>query len=122
MYAYSSILAALLQRQKTGRGQHLDISMLESLVEWMNYPLYYAYDGAPPPACAGASHATIYPYGLFPAAMARRCCWGFRTNGNGPPSARCAAAGLASEERFSSNFGAMRRGTSCGSSSRLSPP
>jgi itaconate CoA-transferase len=66
MYAYTNILAALIQRQKTGRGQHLDISMLESLVEWMNYPLYYAFDGASPPARAGASHATIYPYGLFP--------------------------------------------------------
>jgi crotonobetainyl-CoA:carnitine CoA-transferase CaiB-like acyl-CoA transferase len=67
MYAYSSILAALLQRQRTGRGQHLDISMLESLVEWMSYPLYYAFEGAPPPARTGASHATIYPYGPFPA-------------------------------------------------------
>ena len=67
MYAYSSILAALLQRERTGRGQHLDISMLESLVEWMNYPLYYAFEGAPPPARTGASHATIYPYGPFPA-------------------------------------------------------
>jgi crotonobetainyl-CoA:carnitine CoA-transferase CaiB-like acyl-CoA transferase len=67
MYAFSSILAALLQRQKTGRGQHIDISMLESLVEWMSYPLYYAFDGAAPPARTGASHATIYPYGPFPA-------------------------------------------------------
>ncbi|HEX6796066.1 MAG TPA: CaiB/BaiF CoA-transferase family protein [Casimicrobiaceae bacterium] len=67
MYAYSSILAALLQRERTGRGQHLDISMLESLVEWMNYPLYYAFEGAPPPSRTGASHATIYPYGPFPA-------------------------------------------------------
>ena len=67
MYAYSNILAALLQRQRTGRGQHLDISMLESLVEWMSFPLYYAFDGAPPPARSGASHATIYPYGPFPA-------------------------------------------------------
>src|SRR5947199_8760088 len=67
MYAYSSILAALLQRKSTGRGQHLDISMLESLVEWMNYPLYYAFEGAQPPARTGASHATIYPYGPFPA-------------------------------------------------------
>jgi len=67
MYAFSSILAALLARQKTGRGQHLDISMLESLVEWMGYPLYYAMDGASPPARTGASHATIYPYGPFPA-------------------------------------------------------
>ena len=67
MYAYSNILAALLHRQQTGRGQHIDISMLESLVEWMNYPLYYAFDGAPQPARTGASHATIYPYGPFPA-------------------------------------------------------
>ena len=67
MYAYTNILAALLHRQKTGRGQHIDISMLESLVEWVNYPLYYAIDGAPPPARTGASHATIYPYGPFPA-------------------------------------------------------
>ena len=47
MYAYTSILAALLQREQTGRGQHIDISMLESLVEWMGYPLYYAFDGRP---------------------------------------------------------------------------
>ena len=67
MYAYSSILAALLERGRTGRGQHLDVSMLESLVEWMNYPLYYAFEGAPPPSRTGASHATIYPYGPFPA-------------------------------------------------------
>lgn len=67
MYAYSTILAALLHKQRTGRGQHVDISMLESLVEWMNYPLYYAIDGASPPPRAGASHATIYPYGPFPA-------------------------------------------------------
>jgi itaconate CoA-transferase len=67
MYAYSSILAALLQRSKTGKGSRIDVSMLESMVEWMNYPLYYAFDGATPPARTGASHATIYPYGPFPA-------------------------------------------------------
>lgn len=67
MYAYSSILAALLERERTGRGQHLDISMLECLVEWNSYPLYYAYEGAAPPPRTGASHATIYPYGPFPA-------------------------------------------------------
>jgi itaconate CoA-transferase len=67
MYAYSNILAALLERGRTGRGRHLDVSMLESLVEWMSYPLYYAFDGAPQPPRTGASHATIYPYGPFPA-------------------------------------------------------
>ena len=66
MYAYSNILAALLHRAQTGRGQHIDISMLESLAEWMGYPMYYAFEGAPPPARTGASHATIFPYGPFP--------------------------------------------------------
>jgi crotonobetainyl-CoA:carnitine CoA-transferase CaiB-like acyl-CoA transferase len=65
MYAYTNILAALLQRGQTGKGQHIDISMLESLAEWTSYPLYYAFDGAPPPPRTGASHATIYPYGPF---------------------------------------------------------
>ena len=67
MYAYTSILAALLQRGRTGEGAHIDVSMLESLAEWMSYPLYYAFDGAEPPARSGAAHATIYPYGPFPA-------------------------------------------------------
>ena len=66
MYAYSHILAALLQRGKSGRGCSIDVSMLESMVEWMSYPLYYTFAGAPPPARAGAAHATIYPYGPFP--------------------------------------------------------
>jgi len=66
MYAYSSILAALMLRAKTGVGSAIEVSMLESLVEWMGYPLYYAYDGAPPPPRSGAAHSTIYPYGPFP--------------------------------------------------------
>ncbi|MBC5765763.1 CaiB/BaiF CoA transferase family protein [Ramlibacter albus] len=65
MYAYSGILAALMQRGRTGEGSHIDVSMLESLGEWMNYPMYYAYEGAPPPPRTGASHASIYPYGPF---------------------------------------------------------
>jgi len=65
MYAYSNILTALIQRGKTGRGRHIDVSMLEAMTEWMTYPLYYAYNGASPPPRAGAAHATIYPYGPF---------------------------------------------------------
>ncbi|MEU8603312.1 CaiB/BaiF CoA transferase family protein [Streptomyces parvulus] len=67
MYAYSSVLAALLERGRTGLGTHLDVSMLEATVEWMGFPLYYAYDGAEPPPRAGAAHATIHPYGPFTA-------------------------------------------------------
>ena len=46
MYAYSNILAALIARGKTGLGRRIDVSMLESMVEWMSYPMYYAYGGA----------------------------------------------------------------------------
>lgn len=66
MYAYSGILAALMQRSKTGEGSHIDVSMLESLGEWMSYPMYYAFEGAPPPPRTAASHASIQPYGPFP--------------------------------------------------------
>lgn len=63
--AYHSILAALLKRGRTGKGDHIDVSMLEATADWMGYPMYFAYDGAPPPARAGAGHATIFPYGPF---------------------------------------------------------
>jgi itaconate CoA-transferase len=63
--AYNNILAALLARHKTGRGCRLDVSMLESLSEWMSFPMYYAFEGAEPPALSGAEHASIYPYGHF---------------------------------------------------------
>jgi crotonobetainyl-CoA:carnitine CoA-transferase CaiB-like acyl-CoA transferase len=78
MYAYSSILAALLERQRTGRGRRIDISLLEALVEWMSFPLYYAFDGQPPPPRTGASHATIYPYGPFPAGDGRTVMLGLQ--------------------------------------------
>ena len=67
MYAYTNILSALLLRGKTGQGSQIDVSMLEAMGEWMGYPLYYAFEGAPPPPRTGASHASIYPYGPFKA-------------------------------------------------------
>jgi len=67
MYAYSQVLAALLQRAQTGKGTRIGVSMLEALGEWMGFPLYYAYDGADPPPRTGASHATIAPYGPYAA-------------------------------------------------------
>ena len=67
MYAMSSILAALYRRQSEGVGATLDITMFESLGEWMGFPGYFsAYGGEAPPR-SGASHATIVPYGPFKA-------------------------------------------------------
>ena len=65
MYAYSNILAALIERGKTGKGKRIDISMLECMTEWMSHPLYYTYNGQNAPERTGSTHATIYPYGPF---------------------------------------------------------
>jgi itaconate CoA-transferase len=65
MFAFSSILAALYARARTGDGAALSVSLFESLTEWMSQPMYYAmYTGTPPPR-TGTSHATIAPYGTF---------------------------------------------------------
>ncbi|WP_027910567.1 CaiB/BaiF CoA-transferase family protein [Pseudomonas sp. URMO17WK12:I4] len=106
MYAYSNILSALLLRGKTGLGSRIDVSMLESLVEWMGYPLYYAYDGATPPPRAGAAHSTIYPYGPFPAGDGGTVMLGLQNEREW--QAFCERVllqpELASDERFSANF------------------
>jgi itaconate CoA-transferase len=65
MYAYSGILAALYQRERTGHGTALEISLFDGLAEWMGYPAYFTKYGGTPPARTGASHATIAPYGPF---------------------------------------------------------
>ncbi|MCY7341399.1 MAG: CoA transferase [Pseudonocardia sp.] len=67
MYAFAGILAALYDRERTGVGTHLEISLFDALVEWMGFPLLYtAGSGAPPPR-TGTSHAAIAPYGTFTA-------------------------------------------------------
>lgn len=105
MYAYTNILAALMHRQQTGEGQRIDVSMLESLVEWMGYPLYYAMDGAAPPPRTGASHATIYPYGPFPAGDGKTVMLGLQNEREW--KAFCEQVlqlpALATDERFSGN-------------------
>ncbi|WP_031356768.1 CaiB/BaiF CoA transferase family protein [Caballeronia sordidicola] len=105
MYAYTNILSALLQRGKTGLGKDIDVSMLESMVEWMSYPMYYAFEGAPPPPRAGAAHATIYPYGPFPAGDAKTVLLGLQNEREW--AAFCSqvllAPELATDPRFNSN-------------------
>lgn len=105
MYAYTNILAALMHREQTGEGQHIDISMLEALTEWMGYPLYYSLDGAQPPRRTGASHATIYPYGPFSAGDGKTVMLGLQNEREW--KAFCAQVllqpELAVDPRFSSN-------------------
>jgi len=106
MYAYTNILAALLQRGKTGKGTVIDISMLESLGEWMSFPLYYAYDGADAPPRNGASHATIYPYGPFKAGDGKTVMLGLQNDREWVQFCEIVLESptLAQDERFANNF------------------
>jgi len=105
MYAYTNILAALLERRQTGRGKRIDVSMLESMVEWMSFPLYYAFDGAKPPVRAGAAHATIYPYGPFPAGDGNSVMLGLQNEREWAVFCErvLRRPDLAADERFASN-------------------
>lgn len=78
MYSYSAILAALIQRGKTGVGSRIDVSMLEALTEWMGNPLYYGFEGQEPAQRSGASHPSIYPYGPFLAGDGRTVLFGLQ--------------------------------------------
>ena len=105
MYAYSNILAALIERGKTGVGCRIDVSMLESMVEWMGFPLYYAFEGAAPPRRAGAAHATIYPYGPFPTGDGKTIMLGLQNEREWLVFCRdvLRRPELATDPRFSSN-------------------
>ena len=105
MYAYSNILTALIQRGRTGRGRHIDVSMLEAMAEWMSYPLYYAYQGASPPPRAGAAHATIYPYGPFATGDGKTVMLGLQNEREwlGFCQQVLLQPALASDERFNTN-------------------
>jgi itaconate CoA-transferase len=105
MYAYSAILTALYDRERTGEGAALEVSLFEALSEWMSQPMYYAMYTGVPPERTGTSHATIAPYGTF------------RTGGGGAVQLAvqndrewvrlCNQVlenpGLATEERFATN-------------------
>ena len=105
MYAYTGILSALLERERTGCGSRVEVSMLEALTEWMGFPLYYAFDGAPPPPRTGAFHATIFPYGPFPAGDGRTVMFGLQNEREWATFCRevLRQPGLADDERFNSN-------------------
>jgi itaconate CoA-transferase len=68
MYAYSGVLTALFERERSGHGSRLDVAMLDALGEWMSQPYYYHVLGDHPVHRTGARHASISPYGPYAAA------------------------------------------------------
>ncbi|NED64441.1 CoA transferase, partial [Streptomyces sp. SID10244] len=65
-YAYSSVLTALLARERTGRGCVIDVSMLDAVAEWMGYPVTVSRHGSVPRMVTGMSHPAIAPYDAYP--------------------------------------------------------
>ncbi|MBI5781804.1 MAG: CoA transferase [Rhodocyclales bacterium] len=105
MYAYSAILAALYERERTGKGKAIEISMFETMVEWMGFPLYYTFEGASPPPRTGAFHASIFPYGPFRAGDGRTVMLGIQNEREWVKFCELVLERpeLASDARFSSN-------------------
>lgn len=71
MYALSSILAAVVRRERTGEGGAIEISMLETLVEWASPQIYTAANTGRSPARSSRRHPMIAPYGTFELADGR---------------------------------------------------
>ena len=64
MYAFSSALAALYRRERTGEGAAIKVSLFDSIMEWMS-PLSLMAAHGPHPKRAGDRHASIVPYGPY---------------------------------------------------------
>jgi itaconate CoA-transferase len=65
MYAFTGVLTALYERERTGAGTSFEVAMLDALGEWMGQPYFYARYGGSPPPRTGARHASIAPYGPY---------------------------------------------------------
>ncbi|MCY3899724.1 MAG: CaiB/BaiF CoA-transferase family protein [Caldilineaceae bacterium] len=109
MYAYSSILAALLQREREGGGCVLHVSLFDGLCEWMGFPAYFSLGRDPLPR-TGASHAAIAPYGPFETGEGRTILFSIQSQREWEQF--CAVVlerpGFASDARFSDNSQRVR--------------
>ncbi len=105
MYGFTGILTALYQRERTGKGAAFDVSMFEALGEWMGYPAYFAAYGGKPPPRTGAAHATIHPYGPFPAGDGKTVFFGIQNEREWASFCAivCERPELAGDARFNSN-------------------
>lgn len=103
MYACNAILAALMQRERTGAGQHIDVALLDSMVAALaNQALNFLVSGRSP-GRLGNAHPNIVPYAVFTASDAPFIV---AVGNDGQFRKLCALLGvpeLGSDARFNSN-------------------
>ena len=66
MTAFQAILQALIGRNKTGEGRHIEVSLFSALADWMNVPYVQRHYGGKTISRPGLHHPTIAPYGVYP--------------------------------------------------------
>ncbi|HVV43296.1 MAG TPA: CaiB/BaiF CoA-transferase family protein [Nitrobacter sp.] len=105
MYVLNGVLMALFHRERTGKGTAFEVSLFDSLTEWMSYPAYYADGAGQPLQRTGTRHATIAPYGPFKTGDGRTVFFGIQNEREW--IAFCAQvlddAALARDPRFRTN-------------------
>ena len=65
MYAHTAVLQALIERGITGRGKGIQVSLFDSIADWMTVPLLHQQYGGAAPQRVGLNHPTIAPYGAY---------------------------------------------------------
>ena len=93
MYAFSGILTALYERERTGRGASLHVAMLDALGEWMSQPVYYSGYGGQPAAADRRPARRRSPRTARTRTATARCSWACRTTASGPCSANGCCTG-----------------------------
>lgn len=105
MYILNGVLMALYDRERTGRGLAFEVSLFDSIAEWMSYPAYYTHGTGRRPARTGLRHATIAPYGPFRAGDGKAVFFGIQNNREweGFCAKVLGDAALAADARFATN-------------------
>jgi itaconate CoA-transferase len=105
MYILNGVLMALFNRERTGKGMAFEVSLFDSMTEWMSYPAYYTEGAGKPLVRSGTRHATIAPYGPFKTGNGRVVFFGIQNEREW--AALCAQvlddAALANDPRFCTN-------------------
>lgn len=113
MYAFTAVLTALRQRDRTGRGTSVEVSMFDSLAEWMGYPLYNTmYSGRDFPRL-GLAHPSVVPYDSYPTADGDEVLIGVQNDRQWQKLAAdvMGRAELGTDERYATNIARTERRT-----------